>query len=96
MPAFRNAALCFVVPSGTERLTPETILRIGTLDPQHLTLNFLGSYSLVGIGKFDLVFLWLIGVGRNGSDLQSSEKPIDLLLRASDRQDLSLLVTFRV
>ena len=32
-------------------------------DPQYQTfnLNFLGSYSLVGIGKFNLVFLWLIG-----------------------------------
>ena len=38
-------------------------------DPQYQTfnLNFLGSYSLVGIGKFNLVFLWLIGVVRSCS-----------------------------
>ena len=26
-----------------------------------IPLNLLGSYSLVGIGKFNLLFLWLIG-----------------------------------
>ena len=26
-------------------------------------LNFFGSYSLVGIGKFNLLFLWFMGGG---------------------------------
>ena len=34
----------------------------GFLDPRYLTFKLLGSYSLVGIGKFKLLFLWLIGV----------------------------------
>ena len=28
----------------------------------NLYINFLGSYSLVAIGKFNLLFLWLIGI----------------------------------
>ena len=31
------------------------------LDPQYPTFKLFGSYSLVRIGKFNLVFLWLIG-----------------------------------
>ena len=27
-------------------------------------LNFFGSYSLVGIGKFNLLFLWFMGGGK--------------------------------
>ena len=37
--------------------------------PNTQPLNFLGSCSLVGIGKFDLLFLWLIGVVRTRSIL---------------------------
>ena len=33
--------------------------------PNTQPLNFLGSYSLVGIGQFNLLFLWLIGVVRD-------------------------------
>ena len=29
--------------------------------PNSQPLNFLGSYSLVGIGKFNLLLLWFIG-----------------------------------
>ena len=29
--------------------------------PNTQPLNFLGSYSLVGIGKFNLLFLWIFG-----------------------------------
>ena len=40
------------------------------LDPQYPNIklfgNFLGSCSLVGIGKFNLLFLWLLGVVRIG------------------------------
>ena len=43
----------------------ETIAKIPNTQP----LNFLGSCSLVGIGKFDLLFLWLIGVVRTRSIL---------------------------
>ena len=41
---------------------PQGLPCFSNLDPQYLTFKLFGLYSLVGIGKFHLLFLWLVGV----------------------------------
>ena len=64
MLRFRTALSCDMALSetvwGVAKSSPGERYSLSKI-PNTQPLNFLGSYSLVGIGKFNLLFLWFIG-----------------------------------